>query len=374
MKNVLGLINLHENEDLLKEITHHRPLAAVPFGGKFRLIDFVLSNMVNSGIRNIGIVTKRKYRSLMDHLRSGKEWDLARKRDGLFILPPPDHSHYASSIHKGDLEHFHHHLDYLEKSSQRYVLISGSHTICNVNYNEAFRSHKARQADITILYKPVQPDSSDPVALATTLTLDGNKRVIDMEVNPGQTAAGNISMEMLIMSKALLLRIIENCIARGDYDFMKDGIVKNVSRYKVYGFSFPGYIAKINSVQAYYQANMNLLKQEVWQELFHTASPIYTKIKDTTPANYRTTAEVRNSLVANGCIVAGQVENSILFRGVRIHKGAQVKNSIVMQDCEIGPDTILENIICDKDVIVRGGKCLTGANNYIMVIRKGMVV
>lgn len=374
MKDVLGLINLHENEELLKELTRQRPLAAVPFGGRYRLIDFVLSNMVNSGIVNVGIVVKHKYRSIMDHLRSGKEWDLARKRDGLFILPPPDHTHYANSIYKGDLEHFHTHVDFLERSTQEYVIVAGSHTIYNTDYREAFRYHQEKQADITIFYKDEPPAPGRQYSLATALTVNGDGRVTDIHVATGRLAAGLISMETFIMRKDLLLRIIEDCIARGEYDFVKEGIVKRMGQYRIYGFPFTGYVAKINSVQAYFRATMDLLQPEVWQDLFLKSGPVYTKVKDEPPANYRDQAAVGNVLVANGCVIEGRVENSVLFRSVKVHRGAYVNNCIIMQKCEIGPNAVLENVICDKDVRISGAKRLIGDRNYVLVIEKGMMV
>jgi glucose-1-phosphate adenylyltransferase len=374
MKNVLGVINLHENEELLKEITRNRPLAAVPFGGRFRLVDFVLSNMVNSGIRHVGIVTKHKYRALMDHLRSGKEWDLARKQDGLFILPPPDHIHYSNSIYKGDLEHFHNHVDSIKRSAQQYVIIASSHIICNLNFNEAFRFHLEQQADITTIYQPQQNEAAKPYAMATIVKVAEDGRVVDMEVKSGRSTGGDVCMETFIMSKELLLKIIEDCVARGEFDFIKEGIIKNINRFKIYGYPFQGYMAKINSIQAYYRANMDLLNPEAWRELFTHSGPIYTKVKDEAPANYRETAAVSNSLVANGCIIEGRVENSVLFRGVNVHKGAHIKNCIIMQKGAIGANAVLENIICDKDVKITDGKRLLGDRNYVMVIEKGMVV
>lgn len=374
MKNVLGLINLHENEELLKELTRLRPLAAVPFGGRYRLIDFVLSNMVNSGIVNVGIVVKHKYRSIMDHLRSGKEWDLARKRDGLFILPPPDHTHYANSIYKGDLEHFHTHVDYLERSTQEYVIVAGSHTIYNTDYREAFRYHLEKQADITILYKDEQPAPGKQFSLATVLTVADDGRVTDIHVATGRVAAGPVCLETYIMRKELLLQIIEVCIARGEYDFVKEGIVKRMDQYRVFGFPFTGYMAKINSVQSYFRANMDLLHPEIWQDLYVKSGPVYTKVKDEPPANYRDQAAVSNVLVANGCVIEGRVENSVLFRSVKVHRGAYVNNCIIMQKCEIGPNAVLENIICDKDVKISSGKRMIGDKNYVMVIEKGMMI
>lgn len=373
MKNVLGIINLHENEEMLKDITRQRPLASVPFGGRFRLIDFILSNMVNSGIHTVGIIVKQQYRSLMDHLRSGKEWDLARKRDGIFLLPPPDHIHYSNSIYKGDLEHFHNQIDFLHRCSQDYVLIAASHILYNFNFSEAYQAHLESRADITALYKEEQPHPGKFFSLATLVSVDDDGWVTDMEVSSGKIAGGKIGMEAFIMSKELLLRIIGDCVARGEFDLTKEGIIKNIRRYKIRGFSFNGYMAKISSIPDYYRANMELLQRDVWQELFKS-EPVYTKVKDEAPAKYGEHAAVSNSLVSNGCVIEGQVENSLLFRGVRVHKGARIRNSIVMQTGDIGVNAELENVICDKDVIITDGKRLAGDKNYVMVIAKGMIV
>ena len=372
MHNVIGLINLHENEEFLKELTRHRLLAALPFAGRYRLIDFTLSNMVNSGIQNVGILVPHKYRSLMDHLRSGKEWDLARKRDGLFILPP-DHAHGTAGLYKGDMEHFYNHLDYIKRSTQQYVLITSSKMVCNMNFRAALQFHIDQEADVTIIYKPGASCSAE-FPRPTSVTCQ-NGRITDMEVNPGDAVAGaDISMEMYIMTKSRLINIVEGCISRGECDFVKDGIIKNIGRLKICGFAHHNYVGKVNSIQSYYRHSMELLKPESWRQLFDKKNPIYTKVKDEAPANYRDDAEVRNSLIANGCIIEGRVENSIIFRGVKIHKGACIKDSIIMQKCEIGADTTLESVICDKDVTISEGRKLKGERNYLLVIEKGMVI
>ena len=372
MHNVIGLINLHENEEFLKELTRHRLLAALPFAGRYRLIDFTLSNMVNSGIQNVGILVPHKYRSLMDHLRSGKEWDLARKRDGLFILPP-DHAHGTAGIYKGDMEHFYNHLDYIKRSTQQYVLITSSKMVCNMNFRAALQFHIDQEADVTVIYKPGATCSAE-FPRPTGVTCQ-NGRITDMEVNPGDAVAGtDISMEMYIMTKSRLINIVEGCISRGEFDFVKDGIIKNIGRLKICGFAHNSYVGKVNSIQSYYRHSMELLKPESWRQLFDKKNPIYTKVKDEAPANYRDNAEVRNSLIANGCIIEGRVENSIIFRGVKIHKGAYIKDSIIMQKCVIGSDTTLESVICDKDVTISEGRKLKGERNYLLVIEKGMVI
>jgi glucose-1-phosphate adenylyltransferase len=176
------------------------------------------------------------------------------------------------------------------------------------------------------------------------------------------------------MRKDLLLQIIEVCIARGEYDFVKEGIVKRMDQYRVFGFPFTGYMAKINSVQAYFRANMDLLHPEIWQDLYLKSGPVYTKVKDEPPANYRDQVAVSNVLAANGCVIEGRVENSVLFRSVRVHRGAYVNNCIIMQKCEIGPNAVLENVICDKDVKISAAKRMIGDKNYVMVIEKGMMI
>ncbi len=372
MKKVLAVINLHENEEFLKELTRHRILAALPFAGRYRLIDFVLSNIVNSGIQNVGILVPNKYRSLMDHLRSGKEWDLARKRDGLFILPPTQMYH-TMGHYKGDVEHFYNHLDYIKRSTQDYVLIAGSKMVCNVNFSDAIEFHQEQQADITVIYKPQASCSAD-FPRPTAIRVENNK-VVEMEADPGNaTPNSDISMEMYLMSKEMLISIIETCISRGEFDFLKDGIIKNIGRLNMCGFAHCDFVAKINSVQSYYRHSMDLLKATTWRQLFDHSRPIYTKVKDEAPANYREGAQVINSLVANGCIIEGRVENSIIFRGVKIKKGAYVKDSIVMQKGVIGENVFIESVICDKDVQITEGRRLKGDRNYLLVVEKGMVV
>ncbi len=372
MKRVMGIINLHENESLIQEITVHRPLAAVPFAGRYRLIDFILSSMVNSGMQNIGILVKNKSRSLMDHLRSGKEWDLARKRDGLFILPPA-HTITGAGNGYGDIGNFHHHLDYIESSPQKHVLISSSHTICNMNYRKVFQFHENTGADITMVYNE-QPADRDELSLCTWMETTEDGRVIDLALHPGKHKGSKVSMDMYLMKKELLVDIISGCYARGGVDFLKDGIIKNLERLNIFGYAHRGFVARINSVSSYYQHNLELLKPDKWQELFVKSGLVYTKVKDEAPAKYKENARVSNAMVANGCIVEGTVENSVLFRGVKVHKGACIKNSIIMQKCEIAANAVLENVICDKDVLITTGKWLKGDQTYPLVIEKGTVI
>lgn len=370
--DVMGIVNLNEPEDFLNELTQYRPLAAVPFGGRYRIIDFILSNMVNSGISNVGILIQHKYRSLMDHLRSGKEWDLARKREGLFLLPPA----YSSSplqTQRGDVENFYSNLDYIEHSQQNYVLISGTSIIYNLNYQAAFEFHQAQGADITVLYSE-RDCSAKEYADAFLLQVDEEGRVLDMRSKPTAQSKQKMSMETFIMKKDLLVELIRDCIARGEYDFVKHCLVKNISKLKVCGYNYQGYLARINSLQSYFAHNMDLLKPQIWQELFFRDGFIYTKVKDEPPSKYLDGAQTDNVLVSGGCHIAGTVQNSVLSRGVKIDEGAVVKDCIIMQKCEIGSGAILENVILDKDVHIAPGKKLKGEANYPFIIKKGMVI
>lgn len=364
----MGIINLHENENLISEITGSRPLAAVPFAGRYRLIDFTLSNMVNSGVQNVGIVLSTKSRAVMDHIRSGKDWDLARKKDGVCFLPPASSSDYKDSC---DISTLYKNLDFLQNSSQKYVLVSGSNLVYNMNYDKVLRFHQNTGAEITMIYTD---KNEDDFLKGTVIRTADDGKVCDIALNNSYPGINKLYLGVMLLRKDLLVEIISDCQSRGGCDLLLDGIIRNMQRYNIFGFQYSGYVSMINSVAEYYKASMNLLEQENWQQLFIKDSLIYTKVKDEAPVKYKESANVQKSLVANGCVVEGTVENSILFRGVNVAKGACIKNSIIMQRCDIEKDVNLENVICDKNTIITAGHILKGAPNYPIVIEKGKVI
>lgn len=373
MQSMMAIINLHEQENSLAEITLDRPIAALPFGGRYRLIDFILSNLVNSGITNVGVLVQNKYRSLMDHLRSGKEWDLARKKEGLFLLPP---SQLEPAFLKGDLEHFFGHLDYLRHSRQDYVVLAGSAVLCNIDFRQALSYHEQKRADVTLVYTTV-PLGQNDFNKCTTLRIDEVAepgRVLEIQVNPVQVRSNKISMGMMIMARELLIELIDRAMSHGEHDLLQGVVIRNLDRLQVYGYAHEGYVGRIHSVASYYAHNLALLKPEIYDEIFYNKGLIYTKVKDEAPTEYRQSARVEEALIANGCIISGQVDHSILFRSVRVQPGAKVKDSIIMQQCQIGEDVVLENVICDKDVKISRGKRLIGERNYPLVIKKGTVI
>lgn len=372
MIDLMGIINLNEAEEYLGELSRSRSLASIPFAGRYRLIDFVLSNMVNSEISNVGIFIQHKYRSLVDHLRSGKDWDLARKRDGLFVLPPA-YTKTPMQMHRGDVENLYSNLDYIYQSRQKYVVVAGANIVSNMDYREILDYHKSTDADITVLYTKANCSTHD-CARANILDFGPEGQVTGIREFEDSGGYQNMSMDMFIMEKHRLIELVNHCIALGDYDFVKHCIIKNVNKLKVFGYYHPGYVARISSLQSYFQHSMELLNPHIWKELFFKSGFIYTKVKDEAPAKYMNEAEVTNSLIASGCYVEGKVENSILFRGVKVHKGAYIKNSVIMQKGNIGPGVRLENVICDKDVHITANKQLKGEYSYPLVIKKGRVI
>lgn len=371
VNDVIGIINDARMDYNMKEIGYGRTMASIPFGGRYRMVDFTLSNMINSGIKNVGILVQGNSRSLIGHVRSPKEWDLDRKRDGLFILPPGND--YYANAKVGDLQILYNNLDYIKRSKQQYVLISGVNIICNIDFSEVIDFHRKNGNDITVLYKDVKEDINK-FDSCTTIELNSQGEVTDMAVNPAERKGTIISMGMFIMSKELIVHITKECVARGETDLIKNGTIKNLGKLKVYGYEYKGYLANVDCIQDYYRHNMELLKGDVWKEIFFKAGRIYTKAMDQAPAKYAETASVHNSLVANGCTVGGTLEGSILFRKVKIHKGAIVRNSIIMQNCEIEEGAVLENVIVDKDCRITKGKHLSGSEAYPLIIQKKSVV
>ena len=372
MNEVLGIINNTKEESRLGALTKGRSLATIPFAGRYRLIDFFLSSMVNSGIQNVGILVKKNYRSLLGHVRSPKEWDLDRKNDGIFILPPDNEDHNWGNV-RGDLEILHANIDYLIRSKQKYVLITSSNVICNIDYQKALNFHRENQNDITVLYKTLNASIKD-ILEYTQVKMDEDGRINTMEINTNKINGGNVSLESYIMEKSLLIDIIYACISKGEYDLVKDGIIKHLDNYKVYGHKFSGEVFNINSIQSYYTQSMRLLDNRVWNELFFNPNPIYTKMKDLAPVKYGECSNVNNSLLANGSRIDGEVKNSIIFRNVRIEKGARVENCIIMQNTHIDKGAVLENVIVDKDCFISENKEFKGSNTYPVVIEKNTVI
>ena len=366
--NVLGVLFAYVHGKRISELTTNRVMASVPFGGRYRLVDFALSNMVNSGINKVGVITERDYQSLMDHLGSGKAWNLSRKREGLFLLPPFGTDHKRSD---GKIESLASIKRFLANSYEDYVILSDCDYVCNIDYKSAIKFHVQNKSDLTLIYrKGSSPDGID----ANVYTVDENGKVTDSIVKDNGNKDVNVGMGMYIIGRRLLMNLVDVCMGRNIVDFDRAVIRKCIDELNVYGYEFKGTAIHITSMTSFFDANMALMDGEVRQELFNPDKPIYTKLRDDMPAKYGLGSSVSNSLVADGCIIDGEVENCILFRGVKVKKGAVVKNCVLMQDTEVGENATLSYVVTDKDVNIDRERSLMGYKTYPVYIAKGSKV
>jgi glucose-1-phosphate adenylyltransferase len=364
----MGIINLQEENSFIRELTERRNVESIPFAGRYRLIDFALSCMVNSGIINVGVMLPNNPRSVLDHLRSGKDWDLARRHEGLFYLPAVEDDDTPC---RGDLKNFYDNLDFFEHHNQQYVLLANGSYIYNMDFNELLRFHQNTGADLTIVYHTAADTQEGRSIVLETAE---NGLVEDMAVRNTVYDGTKVSMGIFLVSRRFFIDMVRDSFEHGGESLMLDTLVRRFKDYNIYAYEHDGYVAHVDSTTAYYKANMDILQPEVWEELFMGSNSIYTKVKDAVPVQYKDTAEVDNSLLANGCVVRGKVENSILFRGVNVGKNATIKNSIIMQKCDIQDGALIENVICDKNVVITKEKWLKGAPNYPLIVKKNVVI
>lgn len=367
-KDIMGIILA--NEDKIPPITDIRAGAALPIAGRYRIIDFAISNMANAGVTTIGVVTESNYSSLMDHIKSGKPWDLDRKDGGLNVLPP-SRERMSTGVCRGNIDMLAGIRNYLKRSKQTYVILSLGNFLYNINFDDVVDAHIDTQSDVTMVYKNVKGLEDTELSRFTLLEFDKDGKVCDIEVQPYYPKSTNASMELYVMEKALLESIIDECSARGDSDFVKDALVKKMLGLRIYGYEYTGYMDKIDSMKSYYENNMAFLNADVREELFNRENPIYTKTKDQSPTKYGEDAEVKNSFISDGCTIEGTVINSVLSRGVVVKKGAVVKNSIIMQGSYIEEDVSLNHIVFDKNVHITTGRKLIGQASYPLAIAKG---
>ncbi len=367
----VGIIfsNIHDNN--VPELARIRTLGSIPFGGRYRLIDFPLSNMVNSGIDTVGIITKSNYQSLMDHVGSGKDWDLARKDGGVIILPPYG-DEQSSTLYTSRLEALKGITNFLFRADEQYVVMTDCDAVCRINYSEVIEYHIRNRADITLVYKKFN-DGEYSANNATTFDIEDG-RIVNVNYKERlQEQAHNVFTNVFVMKKSLLQNIVMDSISHNKRHFMTDVIASNVDSMKIMGYEHKGFYAGITSLQAYFDSNMAMLNNEVRHEIFGDRS-VFTKIRDSAPTKFGNSAIVKNSMIADGCVIEGEVENSILFRNVKVARGAVVKNSIIMQNTVLGENSTLNCIIVDKNVTIRDRKVLSGSENHPFYISKGIMI
>lgn len=373
MNKMMGIIMTGGKRKGLGELGSIRSGSAVPVGGKYRAIDFTLSNMVNSGITSVGILTQFSFRSLIDHLGSGKEWDLDRRYNGLFIFPPAlmeDNTGW----YRGTADAIYQNLSFLRRSNEEFVVITQGDCVYKMNYRNMLDTHLECHADITVAYREMYDYSQEELRLLGILDVQQDGRITDLQEKPRNPYGRNASLGIYLLKRELLINLLEECAAHGNYDFVKDILIKKLNALSIHGYKFDGYWRNLATIGMYFRCNMEMLDPGVRNSLFIQNGKIYTKVKDESPAKYNEEAKVQNSIVGDGCIIEGTVENSILFRGVMVKRGAVVKDSIVMQSSVIGENAALQYVILDKNVVVTGNKSLKGEQTLPVIVGKDHVV
>lgn len=372
----LGVIFPNSYDSLIPELVNVRLMASIPFASRYRMIDFILSSMANCDIDNVSVIVNNNYHSLMDHLDSGREWDLVRKNGGLHIFPP--FAEKSSKPYIGRVGALASILDFLKDQKEKYVVMADTNIVVNFDFNAMLKAHIASGADVTIAYNEQKlPDGllksqSNDQGYYYTLDIE-NGRVTKIYVNTKETDVQNFSMNIFVIERELLIDLINTAFVRGQEYFERDVLLPQLNKLNVQAYKYDGYAARICDIKSYFDENMKLLDDYNLDALF-SGSPIYTKIRDDNPTRYIEGAKAQNVMVADGCVIEGEVENSILFRGVRVAKGAKVRNCILMQGTEIEAGVNIEYLITDKNVTITSGKELKGSDTFPVYISKFQVV
>lgn len=366
---VAGIIFANAEDSMLKKLTSNRSMASVPFGARYRIVDFALSNLVNAGVSSVGIITKENYRSLMDHVGNGVAWDLDRKNGGLYILPP--YSTRGVRKYTDTIDALYGAMDYLNRCGSEYIALCDSYALANIDITAAVEAHIAKEADITVVYH--KGELPEAAGKKLVVELDADERITKMAQ---ASAEGEIaySMGVSIIKRDLFIKIVKDAYDAEIENYEKDVLPKALGALKVCGFEHKGFVAVLDNTHTYYQASMALLNKEVRQELFNKERPILTKTRDDMPTRYGIEAVASNSLIADGCIIEGTVKNSILFRGVKVAKGAVVENCILMQETIVEKDAVLDNVIADKNSVISEKMVLKGTPEHHCFVTKSQIV
>lgn len=366
MNNLHGLIFAYRSNKDLRELTQHRNTCSIPFGGRYRLVDFTLSSMVNAGVTDVGMIVHSSYQSLLDHVGSGKDWDLSRKHGGLRILPPFGYADAPTGDYYGRMDSLAGVRSYLEDIKQDYVILSGGDVAANLPVQDIYNQHLATKADITAV---VTCQSIGEPRSCTYLSTNPDGRVTDVFVHP-KSPMGCEAVEVYILSKPLLLSLVDHCSAHNIHSFSNGVILAMKDRLHIHTYQFDGYVGRFHTLDAYFQHSMDLLDPAVRASLFDPRFPIKTKDQSNPSTYYGPEAHASNSLIADGCRVEGEVDHCILFRGVHVEKGARLSHCILMQGTTVGAGATLQYAITDKNVLINPGRMLMGHESYPIAIAK----
>ena len=363
MKKTAGIIfsNIHDQE--LPELTRIRTMASVPIAARYRLIDFQLSSMVNAGIHQIGIICKTNYHSLLKHIGSGKDWDLDRKNDGVTIISPFVEAGNGP-LYENRLEAMQNALRYIRGIDESNVILTDCDLLSNVPYEEILQYHEENDADITAVYKKVNIPTKAGNDSMEFILEEGTNVLKQVAIHNELQSITNHGLNIFVIKRQTLMDMINDSLIYGYKSFSREVLPMYLNRVKAVAYEFKGYAKGVSSLETYWEANMDLLDPKVRAQIFAPEKPIMTKILDSAPTIYGDDAVTSNSLISDGCVIQGTVENSIISRGVRVDEGAVVRNSIILSDTIIEAGANLNYIIADKNVFVRKGKTIAGCEGY----------
>lgn len=367
MASILGIVNFESDNVIIEGLSEFRPIPAISFLGRYRVIDFVLSNMVNSKIDQIKVLVKYKPRSLIDHIGVGTQYNINPKTDTLQILYS-DHQ-IGNKLYFTDIALINQYKQYIQDTDPEYIVIAPSYMICKIDYQRVIRQHKQTNADITCVYKDVN-DADVNFIGCHQFRLNEEGIITDVKVNHGGRKRKSISLETIVCTKDVLLQVIENATKNSSLYSLKSYFENNPTDFKLVGYKYEGYLSCLNSLKSYFDTSMELIDNEVAKGLFSKDWPIYTKTNDSVPAFYSKAASVKNCLIANGCVVQGELENCILGRGVKIKRGAKLKNSVILPNAIIGEDSNIGYAVIDKSAHVKSVKDIVGDENNILYIKR----
>lgn len=377
--DAIGIIFPNNFDDKVPELVSERMMASIPFASRYRMIDFVLSTMAKSGIEDISILMRRNYFSLMDHVSSGREWDLSRKNGGLRLVPP--YAQKAVSTYTGRIDALESIIQYLKKQKCPYVVMADANIALNFDFKDFIRAHKESGAVCTAAYVDefIGEDFEKNTNITTespfySLIIDDKNRVTDIYINHMEKNKVNkVGINIYVINREYLIEQVEDAYMRGKLYFERDLLIPQLAAVNVHAYKYEGYFARITSLKSYFDENMRLLEDENLDALFGP-SPIYTKIRDDNPTRYMPNALVKNVMAADGCIIEGEVENCVLFRGVKIGRGAVVKNCVLMQDTVVEPGARLDYVVSDKNATISERKELHGAPSFPVFVHKNQTV
>lgn len=369
MTNVLGILFANSHEESVPELSAKRTMASIPFGGRFRLVDFLLSGMSNSGMSKVGIITRSNYQSLLDHIGSARPWDLARTDGGLTLLAPFGRNQDIG-LYKGKLDALYSRLGYIMNAGCEYVVLSDCDLVINPDFSHLMEAHISSGADITaVCHTDVYTEEETREAACFKVSEHG--RVELVSINRAMAGRRTMDLNIYVLKVSLLASLVDDLVSLGKYSFSRDVLQAKVGELNIRAYEFSGFYKRICDLESYYNANMALLDHDNLAKLVMSERPVYTKDRADAPAKYGFDSAVKNSLVANGCVIEGVVENSILFRGVKVGKGSVVRNAILMQDTVVGKGTTVSNIVTDKNVTIGDGLTVSSAESCPLYIAKG---